>query len=160
MNRGIIQRLLMITLLCMLFAPFSAQASTYTVSEVEESLMCYACTGESLNKCRSGCGDQMRSIIKNMKRQGKSKDEVLDYFVKQHGVTILTIPQKKGFNLVAYNAPIIGLLVGIGIAFFLVRKWGKNAISETGSGETQEESLSSDMQKKIDDELSKLEEDD
>jgi len=151
-----IKRIIMIAVIFMLYTPFHAQA--FTASEVENSLMCFACRGESLNKCRAGCGDHMRTTIKTMIKEGKTKDEIIGFYVKEHGETILTTPPKRGFNLVAYILPFIGLLIGAIIAFFFVKKWGKTAETATvepGATET----LSSEMQQKIDDELSKLEED-
>ena len=154
-TRKYIKRILMIAVIFMLYAPLHAQA--FTASEVEDSLMCYACRGESLNKCRSGCGDHMRTTIKKMIKEGKAKDEILGFYVKQHGETILTTPPKRGFNLVAYIAPFVGLFIGAVIAFFLVKKWGR--VVEAGGSTVISNDLDSEVQKKIDAELSKLEED-
>ena len=154
-TRKYLKRILMIAVIFMFYAPFHAQA--FTASEVEDSLMCYSCRGESLNKCRSGCGDHMRATIKKMMKEGKTKDQILDFYVKQHGEAMLTIPPKRGFNLVAYIAPFVGLIIGVVIAFFFVKKWGVSA--ETGGTKEQDTDLSSEIQQKIDDELSKIEED-
>ncbi len=152
-NKSIVS-ILIIAALFMLYSPFYANA--LNMSEVEESLTCYVCVGEPLNIDRCGGGDQMRATIKTMIKEGKTKQEILDFFEKKYGEGILTIPPKRGFNLVAYAAPFVGLIIGVIIAFLLVKKWGISA--ETGGTETRDSALSSDMQHKIDDELSKLDE--
>ena len=93
-------------------------------TEVSESLICYACPGEPLNVDRCSAGDQMRAAIRQMIDQGKSKPQILDYFVARFGDDILTTVPKKGFNLLAYTGPLIGLLVGIPVALLIIRRWG------------------------------------
>ncbi len=92
-------------------------------SEVSESLLCFACPGEPLSIDRCGGGDQMPAAISRMLGEGKSKEEILQYFVGEFGEEILTIPPKRGFNLVAYIGPFAVLLLGVAVAFLLIRKW-------------------------------------
>ena len=113
---------LLLFLLMLLVAPTAGFALTET--EVSESLLCYSCPGEPLNVCTSGCGDQMRSVISRMINEGKDKSEILDYFVAQFSESILTNVPKRGFNLVAYAGPFVGLLVGIPLALLIIRRWG------------------------------------
>jgi cytochrome c-type biogenesis protein CcmH len=155
-NNKFIIRALMLAVIFMLFTPFNAKA--LTVHEVEAGLLCVSCPGEALNKCRSGCGDHMRKEIKGMISRGMTKEEIFEYYSSRHGANILTTPPKSGFNLVAYIAPFVGLLIGVVVAFLLVKKWGHTAETVTEGAEGAE-ALSSEMQQKIDDELSKLEED-
>ncbi|MEW6489833.1 MAG: cytochrome c-type biogenesis protein [Thermodesulfobacteriota bacterium] len=106
-----------------LFLGTSGQALALTESEVSESLICYACPGEPLSIDRCSGGDQMRAAIRRMLGEGKPKEEILQYFVAQFGEEILTIPPKRGFNLVAYIGPFVGLVIGALSAIFVVRRW-------------------------------------
>ncbi len=154
MKNNSITVVMIIAALFLLYSPLDANA--LNVSEVEASLICYACPGEPLNIDRCGGGDQMRAIIKRMIGEGKTKQEILDVFEKQYGETILTIPPKRGFNLVAYVAPFIGLLIGAVVAFLLLKKWG--ITPQTAGAGAGSAALSNNIQKKINDELSKLDE--
>ncbi len=134
-----------------------------TTSEVEKSLICYKCPGEPLNIDRCSRGDQMRAIIEKMIGEGKTKEEMLAYFVSQYGESILTIPPKRGFNLVVYIAPFLGLLIGVVVAFVFVRRWAtsgrRDALTKSLTGDDDDEIILSDeLQRKVDDELKKLEE--
>jgi cytochrome c-type biogenesis protein CcmH len=148
--------ILIIAAIFILYAPFHAEA--VPIGEVEEGLGCFGCSCKPVTICRSSCGEQMKKEIERMVLQeGKTKEQIFDYYAKKYGVAILTEPPKSGFNLVAYIVPFATLLIGIVVALLLVKKWGHSA--ETSGKDVYDTTLSSEMQKKIDDELSKLEED-
>ncbi len=134
-----------------------APAWALTETEVSESLICYACPGEPLSIDRCSCGDQMRAVIRRMLAEGKDKDEILAYFTAQFGEEILTIPPKRGFNLVAYAGPFVGLAFGAVVAVLVVRRWSA-AGARGGSKETDRAELPVDdaVRRRIERELSNL----
>jgi cytochrome c-type biogenesis protein CcmH len=131
-----------------------------TQTEVSESLICYACPGEPLNIDRCGGGDRMRDDITRLINQGKSKPEILDYFVAQFGDSILTTVPKKGFNLVAYTGPFIALLVGVPLALLIIRRWGSVGRRQAAEHDAAEQTVTLDEQTrlKIEKELADLDE--
>jgi cytochrome c-type biogenesis protein CcmH len=138
---------------------YPERSSALTRSEIEKNLICYACPGEPLNIDRCGGGDQMRAAIDRMLAEGKGKEEILAVFVEEFGDEILTAPPKKGFNLVAYAAPFVGLVIGAAVASLLVGKWaaaGRRSVKS--DGHKADEPLDEEMQGKIEEELKKLEE--
>ena len=64
---------------------------------------------------------QMRAVIREMLAEGRTRDEVLDYFVDRYGADILAAPPKSGANLVAWILPVAGVLAGIAVLFLVVR---------------------------------------
>ena len=136
-------------------------AHALTRSEVEKNLICYACPGEALNIDRCSGGNQMRAEIDRRLALGEDKQTIINYFVKQFGEDILTVPPQKGFNLVAYAAPFVALLIGLVIAGMLIWKWGAAGRSATGTGDqdAESEALYRTMEDKVEDELKKLEDD-
>jgi len=129
-------------------------------TEIENNLMCDCGCGQLLGTCECERAEEMRAMIRGMLDKGKTKEEILSSFVSQYGESILSAPPKKGFNLVAYILPFVGLLVGVVVAVVFVRKWafsGRKEASDEGDAEVAD--LNDEMQKKIDDELKKLEED-
>ena len=149
-----------IILFFILITLMSSAADALTPGEVEESLTCYACPGEPLNIDRCSGGDQMRGAIRKMIDEGKTKKEILDSFVGQFGEGILTMPPKKGFNLVAYIFPFIGLILGAVIAFVILKKWSASGkVHDAPAPDSKvEEIMDETMKKKIENELKKLEE--
>ena len=59
---------------------------------------------------------EMEAKIRELVNQGKTKEEVTDYFVDKYGERILAAPVAKGFNLMAWVAP--GLVFVIGVIVF------------------------------------------
>lgn len=160
-NKTGIAPLLLLALLILLLVPATGFAEL-TQTEVSESLLCYACPGEPLNIDRCSGGDQMRAVISSMLAEGKSKPEILDYFVARFGDGILTTVPKKGFNLIAYMGPFIGLLIGIPLAIFIIRRWGSAERKRAAENDAVERTGTLDAQtrQQIEKELSKLDEED
>ena len=90
---------------------------------VASALRCPVCQGLSIQDSPSELAQQMRGLVKEQLRQGKSEAEVRAYFISKYGEWILLEPEASGFNLVAYLAPLGALLVGGGIVAVAVRRW-------------------------------------
>lgn len=108
-----------------------ASAQTYSSDDVYKDrthaialqLRCPVCQGLSLADSQSELSQQMRGVITEQLRAGKTDQQVLDYFVAKYGEWILLEPKARGFNLIAYLLPLVMLAVGIGVIFVSVRKW-------------------------------------
>lgn len=90
--------------------------------EISYLLMCPVCQGQSVGESNSNLAHDMRDIIRKQLEAGKSKDEVLAYFVNSYGESILASPPPKGFNWVLWLLPGVGIILGgIGITLFLFK---------------------------------------
>ncbi len=127
-------------------------------SEIESELMCNCGCGDVLVNCTCGESEELRGIIGNMIDEGKSKDEIIDAFVARFGDVILSAPPKRGFNLIAYIMPFVGLLLGITILIWFVSKW-KRVAAATASPDGQTPELDPEMEERIKGELDHMEED-
>ena len=70
----------------------------------------------------SGPAPRIQAEVRGMIAQGRSHQQILDYYVAQYGERILAAPRKSGFNLAAYWVPYLAILAGIGLTVLLVRK--------------------------------------
>ena len=96
-----------ITIIFLLF--HIALANESLVSDLEKSLMAPCCwTGTVADHGNPN----MEKSIKELVSQDMNKEEILDYFVKIYGERILAVPIAKGFNLMAWIAPILILILG------------------------------------------------
>ncbi len=127
-----------------------------TESEVAEALICYACPGEPLTADRCSGGDQMRAAIRRMIAEGKTKQEILDYFVAQFGEEILTVPPKRGFNLVAYVGPFVGFAAGAVVAVLVIRRWGRAGHKGRDGGDTGPPPVDEAARSRVEEELARL----
>ena len=101
-----------------------AQGSDYDrINEIAEQLNCPTCAGINLADCRTQTCTQWKDQIKDLLDQGKTNQEVLDYFVAQYGTQVLQEPPKAGFTLSLWVLPIIMIILGGGLLFLTMRKW-------------------------------------
>jgi len=68
----------------------------------------------------------MMKRIREMLAAGKTEEQVVDYFVQRYGEWALLKPKAKGFNLLVWILPPIGLIAGVlGVASMLQRMAAK-----------------------------------
>lgn len=112
--------------------------------EISYLLMCPVCQGQSVGESNSNLANDMRDIIRKQLEQGKSKDEILAYFVSSYGESILATPPPKGINWLLWLLPGAGIIIGgIGIALFLFRvqkqeKEENNSVSNAQAADDNE----------------------
>jgi cytochrome c-type biogenesis protein CcmH len=93
------------------------------VSAVARQLRCPVCQGLSIQDSPSELAQQMRDLVKEQLRQGKSPEQVTAYFVGRYGEWILLEPKASGFNVLVYALPIL-VVVGGGLGIVvMVRRW-------------------------------------
>jgi len=69
----------------------------------------------------------MHQRVLALAQQGQSGQQIIDQFVREHGIAILMAPPKRGFNLAGYFVPSLAIVVA-GVALTLVlRRWVRAA---------------------------------
>jgi cytochrome c-type biogenesis protein CcmH len=102
--------------------------------EISYLLMCPVCEGQSVAESNSQLANQMRAIIREKLQEGKSKDEVIAYFVSRYGETILGAPPAKGANWLLWTLPAVALaLGGVVIVLFLYKSREERKASQEES---------------------------
>ena len=96
-------------------------------------LRCPVCQGNSIQDSPSELAQQMRDLIRDQLRSGKTPDEVRAYFVDKYGEWILLAPKATGFNLVVYLVPLLVILGGGAIVWRTVRRWTATPADGTSS---------------------------
>ncbi len=110
--------------------------------EISYLLMCPVCEGQTVAESNSQLANQMRAIIREKLQEGKSKDEIIAYFVSRYGETILGAPPAKGVNWLLWTLPAIALLIGggiIGLFLYKSKEEGEKAQEESQKPPTQSE---------------------
>lgn len=92
-------------------------------SVLASELRCPVCQGNSLQDSPSEMAQEMRSLIRDQLRAGKTPDEIRAYFVGRYGEWVLLQPKAEGFNLIVYLVPVAVLLVGGAVIWRSVRRW-------------------------------------
>jgi cytochrome c-type biogenesis protein CcmH len=102
------------------------------VNEVAKDLFCPVCESTPLDVCPTQACADWRELIRTQLSEGKSNEEVHEYFARQYGDGVLADPPKRGFNLILWLFPLVAVVAGG--ALFLrymrhLRQEGKEAPS-------------------------------
>lgn len=99
-------------------------------------LRCPVCQGNSIQDSPSELAQQMRDLIRDQLRAGKTPDEVRAYFVDKYGEWILLAPKAQGLNLIVYIVPFVAILLGGFVVWRTVQKWTHQSAPERDQAET------------------------
>lgn len=81
--------------------------------EIEKMLIAPCCWTSTIDVHPSDVSDQMKQEIAQFLKQGKTKDEILRYYVNKYGERILAIPQSPFQKYSVYLIPAASLVLGI-----------------------------------------------
>jgi cytochrome c-type biogenesis protein CcmH len=104
-------------------AATSDSALEAMTTQLAAELRCPVCQGNSIQDSPSELAQEMRDLIRDQLRSGKTPDEVRAYFEDKYGEWILLAPRAEGFNLVVYVVPLVTILIGGAVVWRLVRRW-------------------------------------
>jgi cytochrome c-type biogenesis protein CcmH/NrfF len=93
--------------------------------------MCGTCGRKNLAECTCGQAASMRAEITGLVKQGKTKEDVIQYYIAKYGSQEpLASPIDKGFNRLAWFFPyVVGGFAACAGAF-VVRKWSRRSHEE------------------------------
>jgi cytochrome c-type biogenesis protein CcmH len=88
------------------------------IKDIEKSLMAPCCWSGTVYDHGH---PEMEQQIEEFVREGRTKQEIIDYYVGLYGERILAVPVAQGFNLMAWVAPVLIAGIGIAILVFYLR---------------------------------------
>tara|TARA_A100001037_G_scaffold306866_1_gene357739 strand:- start:8630 stop:9124 length:495 start_codon:yes stop_codon:yes gene_type:complete len=110
---------------------YNAVDSSYSekkAHELNETVMCPVCPGESIDQSQNPLAIQMREIIKNKLDQGWTDQEIKDYFVEKYGPSVLLAPPSSGVSLIIWIVPPIIVVLAILILIVVIKSMTKSKI--------------------------------
>ena len=131
--------------------PAKAEPRT-TLADLEGEVMCPVCN-TTLDQSSSPAARQIKTFISQRIAAGNSKGEIKDLLVAEYGPQILAAPPKKGFDLLAWLLPIVGLLGGALALGALAWRWSRDREPAPAIA-----GLDPATERRIDDELARFDE--
>jgi Uncharacterized protein involved in biosynthesis of c-type cytochromes len=132
--------ILVVTLSILPFTMVSAQQPTPSDDEVNaiaRQLFCPICQNTPLDVCPTQACHDWRELIRQMLAEGKTPDEIKQYFVDHYGARVLSEPPQTGLNWLVYVVPPVAFLIGVLLLFQVFRAW-KRTPKEPPPGEAGE----------------------
>lgn len=90
---------------------------------VAATLRCPVCQGESIQDSPADLAQDMRALVREQLREGRTPEEIRAFFVGRYGEWILLEPKMRGLNILLYVFPVVLVLGGLAAVVVLVRKW-------------------------------------
>src|SRR5438876_6083745 len=118
--------------------PVTARDNDAAIQVIEKQIHCTCGCNLDVYTCRTTdftctVSPAMHREVLALAAQGKTGPEIIDAFVREHGVAILMAPPKRGFNLAGYFVPSL-LIVAAGVVLTLVlRRWARTAAPEAAA---------------------------
>ena len=113
--------------------PLNAQ-QTDRAKQVGMKLMCICGCGQVLVQCNHiGCPSSV-PMLKELDAhiaRAESDDLIVQDFVQEYGVQVLSEPPRTGFNAVAWFLPGIAFAAGLAIVILVIASWRKRVAVRT-----------------------------
>ena len=120
-----------VALLIVMFAAAAplgaAPVNEETVHEIGAQLRCVVCQSLSVADSPSETANQMRAIVRERLAAGETPEQVTAYFVEKYGTWILLAPPRRGFDLLVWVVPFVGLAVGLALVGLAMRRWSRRS---------------------------------
>lgn len=107
-------------------------------SDIENGLICPACfdDGMTVAACADSTAQQIKEDVRQKLAIGQTKQQIIKTYVDKYGEKILTSPPKKGFNLMAWVIPFLGIAMGGVLIYFALSRWVKVPNAKKGHAKT------------------------
>lgn len=89
---------------------------------LDRTLICPLCPSETIDQSQVLLAAQMRVTVRELLAEGRSEDEIRQYFVDRYGERVLASPPREGFNLIAWAIPPVIVLVSALVLALVVRE--------------------------------------
>ena len=88
---------------------------------IDQRIMCPVCPAESIDQAQVPVARQMRQLVRQKLSEGMDRKEILRFFSDRYGPDILALPDKSGFNLIAWVFPIVCVAAALVAGLFVLR---------------------------------------
>ncbi|MXX53954.1 MAG: cytochrome c-type biogenesis protein CcmH [Dehalococcoidia bacterium] len=105
-------------------------------SELNKSLMCPVCPGESIDQSQNPLAVQMRAIVDEKLALGWSEREIKDFFVERYGPSVLMEPPSAGFGIAAWIVPPLAFALAIA-SLYLTLRWMRRISEQDQDNENE-----------------------
>jgi cytochrome c-type biogenesis protein CcmH len=133
-----------------------AQAPTPSeddVNRIAKELYCPVCENTPLDVCPTQACEEWRQQIRLMLTEGKTEDEIKQYFVEYYGARALAEPPRQGFFWLIYIVPPAAILLGAAALARGFRAWKKPLETGADAGASEPQAEADEYVRRLEEEL-------
>ena len=112
------------------------------VNEISEELRCLVCQNQTIADSHAALAVDLKNQVREMVKQGKSRDDVVDYMVERYGDFVRYRPPVKPTTYLLWVGPFLLLAGGLIILVVNLRK-RKATVTEAPLSEEEHQKLDS-----------------
>jgi cytochrome c-type biogenesis protein CcmH len=140
-------------LLLLVASPATASERHPTLAELEHEVMCPTCH-QLLELSHAPVADRIRVFIQTRIDAGDTKSEIKRQLVSEFGEGVLAAPPTRGFGLLAWLLPLLGLAGTGAVIAILAWRWTRPVLEPAKSVHTDSGSeLDPNLARRLDEEL-------
>lgn len=109
--------------------PTADEITDDEVNTIAERLYCPVCENVPLDVCGTQACADWRDEIRAMLAEGRSREEIENYFSERYGRRVLATPDPRGIDALVWVLPPLGVIVGIVVLVFALRRMAPGALS-------------------------------
>ena len=96
--------------------------------KLSEELRCLVCQNQSLADSHSDLAGDLRTEVREMMKQGKTDNEIVDYLVQRYGDFIRYRPPVKASTYLLWFGPLLFLTIGGGLLVYTFKQRRKQIV--------------------------------
>ncbi len=97
------------------------------IQQLNKAIMCPRCPGESIDQSQNQLSAQMRAIVSEQVREGRSDEQIKAFFVERFSPSVLMEPPQRGFSLLVWLLPPAGVVSAIVLLILALRVMRRSA---------------------------------
>ncbi|MFM7068083.1 MAG: cytochrome c-type biogenesis protein CcmH [Actinomycetes bacterium] len=100
-------------------------------------LKCLQCVGESVGASQAPLAVKFREEIDRQMRQGRTNDEILNYFAQRYGRQVLETPPATGLGALVWIVPVVAVAAAVGLLTLTFRRWAAERVALAPSADDE-----------------------
>lgn len=135
-----------------------AQTSTPSdddVNRIARQLYCPVCENTPLDVCPTKACEEWRGQIRSMLAEGKTEEEIKQYFVDYYGVRVLAEPPRQGFFWLVPIVPTVIILLGAVVLALALWAWIRSTMTGPGARSSEPQAGTEEYVQRLEEELRK-----
>ena len=135
----------------------AAEVDWEDVLAITDNIVCTcSCPPTQVSACSCGRAFEMNQEVQNMLEEGKSDEQIYDFYISQFGHQVLAAPRAEGFNLLGWIFPFVALTLGGAVVVVAYRRLRGDEVLPPAGQSTARKAIDPVIEERIKRELADL----